>query len=173
VGARPPDRPERSGDRDQTVTDDPASIPRMASQKQPEETVAAPLTVLVHSDDSTTRERMRMALGRRVAPDLPRLEIVEVATQWAVLQKVRAGGLDLVILDGEATPSGGLGICRTIKEEVAYAPPVLVVLGRPQDDWLAAWSRADAVAMHPIDPVAFAAAVERLLRSVLGVVAPG
>lgn len=155
------------------MTERPASIPGMASQTRADDTAEATLTVLVHSDDPTTRERVRMALGRRVAPDLPRLEIVEAATQWAVLTKVRAGGIDLVILDGEAGQSGGLGICRTIKEEVAFAPPILVVLGRPQDDWLAAWSRADGVGMHPIDPVAFAAAVERLLRSVLAPADPG
>ena len=128
------------------------------------------LTVLLHSDDANTRQRVRLALGRRLAADLPRLEFVEVATEWAVLRQLRDADIDLVILDGEAARAGGLGICRTIKEEVYQSPPVLVVLGRPQDDWLAAWSRADGVAMHPIDPVAFSAAVERLVREV--VVAP-
>lgn len=123
------------------------------------------MTLLVYSDNGLTRERIRLALGRRVARDLPRLEFVEAATEWAVLSHVRAGTVDLAVLDGEAAPSGGLGICRTIKEEVYDAPPVLVILGRPQDDWLAAWSQADGIAMHPVDPIAIARAVERVLRA--------
>ena len=123
------------------------------------------LTVLVYSDDSTTRQRVLLALGRRVAADLPRLRFVEVATESAVLKQVRSGEIDLAILDGEATPVGGIGLCRTLKDEVFDAPPVMVILGRPQDDWLAAWSRADGVAAHPIDPAALAAATERLVRT--------
>ncbi len=126
--------------------------------------------MLVYSDDATTRQRVLLALGRRVAADLPPLQFVEVATESAVLKQVRSGDVDLVILDGEATPVGGIGLCRTLKDEVFQAPPVMVVLGRPQDDWLAAWSRADGVAAHPIDPAALAAATERLLRAFVPVV---
>jgi DNA-binding response OmpR family regulator len=124
------------------------------------------LTVLVYSDDATTREAVRLALGRRPAADLPALEYVECATEWAVLDRLRRGGVDLAVLDGEAVPAGGLGVCRTVKEEIFDGPPVLVLLGRPQDEWLAAWSRADGVAHHPLDPMATAAAATRLLRSV-------
>jgi len=129
------------------------------------------LTVLVYSDDASTREAVRLALGRRPAADLPPLEFVECATAWAVQDRLDSGGVDLAVFDGEAVPTGGLGLCRTVKEEIFHAPPVLVVVGRPQDEWLAAWSRADGVAHHPIDPVATAAAAVRLLRGVLP--APG
>ena len=44
-------------------------------------------------------------------------------------------------------------------------PPVLVLTGRPQDAWLATWSRADAAVPHPIDPLQLAEAVIKLLRS--------
>ena len=40
--------------------------------------------------------------------------------------------------------------------------PVLVV--KEQDNWLAAWSRADAAVAHPIDPIVLGEAVARLLR---------
>lgn len=123
------------------------------------------LTVLVYSDDATTRDAVRLALGRRPAADLPPVEYVECATEWAVDERLRRGGVDLAILDGEAVPAGGLGVCRTIKVEIFSAPPVLVLLGRPQDAWLASWSGADGVTSHPLDPVATAEAAARLLRA--------
>lgn len=122
------------------------------------------LTVLVYSDDRNTRDQVRLALGRRPAADLPPVEFVEVATEWAVMDRLHQGGVDLAVLDGEAVPAGGLGICRTIKHELFRSPPVLVVIGRPHDAWLASWSRADGVATHPIDPLALAAAAAELLR---------
>ena len=123
------------------------------------------LKVLVYSDDRNTRDQVRLALGRRPASDLPPVEFVDVATDWAVLDRLGKGGIALAILDGEATPAGGLGVCRTIKQEVFQAPPILVVIARPQDQWLASFARADGVVSHPIDPIATAAAAAELLRS--------
>ncbi len=40
-----------------------------------------------------------------------------------------------------------------------------MLTGRPQDAWLATWSRADAAVPHPIDPIQLAEAVVSLLRS--------
>jgi DNA-binding response OmpR family regulator len=121
-------------------------------------------TVLVYSDDINTRQKVRLAIGRRPAADLPRVTYVECATPAAVLSAVEAGGIDVCVLDGEAVPAGGMGICRQIKDEIYRCPPVLVLLGRPQDGWLATWSRADAVVSYPLDPFAVANAVAELLR---------
>ena len=129
------------------------------------------LTVLVYSDDRNTREQVRMALGHRPASDLPPVEFIDVATDWAVMDHLRRSDVDLAILDGEAVPSGGLGVCRTIKEEVFNSPPVLLIVARPQDRWLASWSRADGVVSHPIDPITTAAAAAELLRVSVGDVA--
>ena len=126
---------------------------------------AAPLRVLVYSDDSDVRQQVILALGRRVHPDLPELEFVEVATEPVVWQQLDSGTIDLAILDGEATPAGGMGIARQLKDEVYQAPPVLVLTGRPDDRWLATWSRAEAAVSHPLDPIELAEAVTRLLRS--------
>mgnify|MGYP007000535849 FL=1 len=46
----------------------------------------APVKVLVFSDDRTVREAVRLALGRRVASDLPEIEVFEVATLGALLR---------------------------------------------------------------------------------------
>jgi DNA-binding response OmpR family regulator len=134
----------------------------------------APLTVLIYSDDADVRRQVVTALGRRVARDLPELQHLEVATEAAVIRALDAGGVDLAILDGEAAPAGGLGISKQVKDEIYGCPPVLVVVGRPQDAWLATWSRADAAVTHPIDPRALADAAAGLLRSrVAGVPAVG
>ncbi|MFJ4802655.1 response regulator [Streptomyces murinus] len=121
-------------------------------------------TVLVYSDDSNTREQVRLATGRRPAPDVPQVEFVECATPAAVLRELDRGGIDVCVLDGEAVPMGGMGVCRQIKDEVFRCPPVLLLIGRPQDAWLATWSRADAAVTLPVDPVEFAASLAALLR---------
>ena len=125
---------------------------------------ARPLKVLVYSDDVNTRQQVILALGRRPHPDLPEVEYVEVATEPVVIQNMDAGGIDLVILDGEAVPAGGLGIAKQLKDEIYECPPVVVLTGRPQDAWLATWSRAEAAVSHPIDPRALADVAATLLR---------
>ncbi len=117
-------------------------------------TPIAPLRVLVYSDDIETRQQVILALGRRPHPDLPELQYVEVATEPVVISNMDAGGIALAILDGEAVPAGGMGIAKQLKDEIYRCPPVLVLTGRPQDAWLATWSRAEAAVSHPIDPVA-------------------
>jgi DNA-binding response OmpR family regulator len=125
----------------------------------------AALKVLVYSDDANVRNQVMQALGRRVHPDLPDLEYVEVATEPVVIQQMDSGVIDLVILDGEAVPAGGMGIAKQLKDEIYRCPPVLVLTGRVQDAWLATWSRAEAAVPHPIDPLQLAETVTRLLRS--------
>lgn len=125
--------------------------------------------VLVYSDDRTVRQQIRVALGRRVAADLPEVEIVECATYQAVNKTLDAGGIDLVIMDGEATPHGGMGMCRQVKDEIADCPPVLLLVARVADAWLATWSRADGVSAYPVDPVRLPQAVADLLRARLTV----
>lgn len=122
------------------------------------------LTILVYSDDHTTRENVRLALGRKVATDLPNIRVVECATEAALTNALDAGGIDLGIFDGEAAPAGGLGMCRQMKDEIFRCPPILVLIMREQDVWLATWSKADAAVAHPVDPVRLPNAVADLLR---------
>jgi len=129
------------------------------SAKQP-----LPLRVLVYSDDANTRDQVMNALGTRPHPDLPRVEYVEVATEPVVFQHLDVGDIDLAILDGESVPAGGMGVAKQAKDEIYECPPLLVLTGRPQDAWLATWSRADAAVPHPLDPMQLAETVIRLLR---------
>lgn len=121
------------------------------------------LTILLYASDRTMRENVRLTLGRKVAADLPPVRVLEVATQPAVITAMDAGGIDLAILDGEAVP-GGMGLCRQLKDEILRCPPILVLIGRADDAWLATWSRADGAVPHPVDPVRLPAAVAKLLR---------
>ena len=127
----------------------------------------SPLNILVYSDNARTREKVRSALGRRVHPDLPELSYVDVATAPVVIQHLDAGDVDLAILDGEAAPAGGMGLAKQLKDEIANCPPILVLTGRPDDAWLATWSRAEAAVSHPIDPIRLGEAVAGLLRKVV------
>jgi DNA-binding response OmpR family regulator len=122
------------------------------------------MTILVYSDDANTRAQIRMAIGRRPAADLPRVDYIECATGPAVFTHLDRGGIDLAVLDAEAQPEGGLGIARQAKDEVYDCPPLLAIIARRDDGWLATWSRADAVVSQPLDPMALARAVADLLR---------
>ncbi|NHA67078.1 response regulator [Phycicoccus flavus] len=120
--------------------------------------------VLLYSDDITTRDAVRAAAGRRPDRDVEISGWHECATAEAVIEAMDAGGVDVVVLDGEAAPVGGLGLCRQLKNEIFRCPPILVLTGRPQDAWLAGWSLADDAVPHPLDPIAVAEAVSRLAR---------
>ena len=122
------------------------------------------LTVLIYSDDANVRSTVRAAMGRRPAVDLPFVDYIECATEPMVIRYLDKGAIDLAVLDGEAVPSGGMGIARRMKTEIFNAPPVLLLTGRPQDAWLATWSQAEAVVPHPLDPVLVAEAAAALLR---------
>ena len=128
-------------------------------------------TVLVYSDDPTTRDAVRTAVGRRPADDVERVEWVEAKTGAEVLEALGGGAkgkgpcpVDVVVLDGEARPTGGLGLAKQLKDELADCPPTLVLVARKDDTWLATWSLADAVLPLPVDPPALRAAVADLLR---------
>ncbi|MEV6773407.1 hypothetical protein AB0N05_32725 [Nocardia sp. NPDC051030] len=123
------------------------------------------LRVLVYSNDADTRSQVMLALGRRPHPDLPPIEYLEVATAPIVIEHMDAAELDLAILDGESAPTGGLGLAKQLKDEIADCPPIVVLTGRPDDVWLANWSRAEAAVSHPIDPIRLTDAVLGVLRS--------
>lgn len=122
------------------------------------------LTVLVLSHRPEVREAIIVAVGRRPAPDLGRVTFLETGGIAEVLAAADAGSFDLAILDGEAQPTGGMGVSRQLKNEIADCPPVIVSVRRRDDRWLATWSQADAVLVHPLDPLTAAETVADVLR---------
>lgn len=121
------------------------------------------ISILLYSDDRATRDAVRLGVGRRPAEGIRVDSWHECATADGVMLALQEEVFDVLILDGEATPYGGLGVCRQIKNEIYDCPPILVLLGRPLDGWLAAWSQADAVVPHPLDPAALAKGVAGLV----------
>lgn len=131
--------------------------------------------IALYSDDSSTRAAIIAALGSKVATDLSEHVIHQFATSDALRLFVDSKKLDsdspidLYILDGEAAPEGGMGIARQLKDEQFNCAPVLLVVGRLEDRWLAAWSRAEATVVHPIDPFTLAGTAAELLRQRLAI----
>jgi DNA-binding response OmpR family regulator len=119
----------------------------------------------VFSHRPEVREAIINAVGRRPATDLPRVRYIEAGTIADVLAETDAGGIDLAILDGEAQPTGGMGLSRQLKNEIKDCPPIIVAVRRKDDRWLATWSQADAVLVHPLDPLAAAETVTEVMRS--------
>ena len=126
--------------------------------------VPEPLTVLVLSHRPEVREAIVNAIGRRPAPDLGRVTFLEAGGIAEVLAAADAGSVDLAVLDGEAQPTGGMGVSRQLKNEITNCPPIIVTVRRRDDRWLATWSQADAVLVHPLDPITAAETVADVLR---------
>jgi CheY-like chemotaxis protein len=121
-------------------------------------------TVLLYSDDPEIRDRMRMAIGSRPAADLS-VKFVDASTYAEVVKLVDDTDVDLLVLDGEATPGGGLGIARQLKDEITDPPPVVLAIARAADRWLASYARVEGTIMYPLDPVITGKTVSDLLRS--------
>ena len=120
-------------------------------------------TVLLYSDDIAVRDRIRLAIGPRPAADLA-IEFVDAATWEECRILLDTYEIDLMVLDGEAAPAGGLGIARQTKDEYAAPPPTCVVIARAADRWLAAFAQVDATLIHPLDPVTTGQTIAGMLR---------
>lgn len=126
-----------------------------------------PLTVLIYSDNSLVRSAVVRAITPAPAADVAPIEVKEFATAAALKDYFDDKGMaDLLIVDGEAAPVGGLGLAREIKDEVYSAPPIIGLIGREADRWLATWARVDGIVLHPVDPRTMAMQVATLLRKV-------
>lgn len=133
------------------------------SEITPEAGAGQALTILLYSTSAEVRAQVRQALGVRLHRDLPPLRYVESATAPAAIRLIEQGGIGLAILDGEASPTGGMGLAKQLRDEIDPCPPILLLIGRADDKWLARWSRADAVATQPIDPLEVSETVIGLL----------
>jgi hypothetical protein len=123
------------------------------------------VSVVLYSHDPLFRAAVLTAIGRRPAADVPRIEWLECSTSAQVIEQIDLGDVDLVILDGESQPTGGMGLARQFKYEIDDCPPIVVVVARRDDRWLASWSLADAVVSLPLDPVEAGAVVAEQLRN--------
>ena len=121
-------------------------------------------TVLLYSDDIAVRDRIRLAIGTRPAADLA-IEFVDAATWEECRILLDTYEIDLMVLDGEASPAGGLGIARQTKDEYRDPPPTCVVIARAADRWLAAFAQVDGTLLYPLDPVTTGQTIAAMLRA--------
>lgn len=119
--------------------------------------------ILLYSDNVDTREQVRLDIGPRLGRGEPEIRWTETATAEAAVKHAEDGTWDLFIFDGETGKVGGMALAHQVKDEIFDCPPVLVITGRPQDAWLAAWSDADAIVSQPLDPAELHTAVAGLL----------
>ena len=121
--------------------------------------------ILVYSDDQSVRAAITAALGKQLPGESREHKVVDFATADALrLYLGEKRKVDLFILDGEAVPEGGMGLAHALKDEIVECPPIMLIIQRPQDSWLAKWSGADAVISHPIDPFTLGSKVAELIK---------
>lgn len=121
-------------------------------------------SVILYSDNPKVRHAMRSAIGERPTDDVV-IEYLEASAYDEAIRLIDTFEIDLVLLDGESQPAGGMGIARQMRDELENPPTTCLVIKRAADRWLAAWSRADATLTFPLDPVRTGSVIVDLLRS--------
>ena len=79
---------------------------------------------------------------------------------------------DALVLDAEAKKLGGMGLAHELFTELDERPAVVLLTARPQDDWLAAWAKAEVVVPRPLDPLSLQEGVTKALTARRGTVTP-
>ncbi|HEX2064800.1 MAG TPA: response regulator [Acidimicrobiales bacterium] len=119
--------------------------------------------VLIASDEAWVRDEVGSVLSA-----LPDTTVREVVSGAAVVPAVKESLPDLVILDLQIGNMGAMAVCLDLHLERAsgragYAP-VLMLLDRRDDVFLARRSDADGWLIKPVDPIRMRKAVTALLE---------
>jgi DNA-binding response OmpR family regulator len=124
-------------------------------------------TVVVAADGAWIRNQVRTALA---ATDL---EIIELDRGQAVRDVVGARHPDLVILDLQIANMGGVAVAIDLHLEASAGRvptvPILLLLDREHDRFLAKRAAADAELVKPIDPGTLRRTVKALLAATAAV----
>ena len=117
--------------------------------------------VLIVSDAPWVREEVRSVI---VAPDVT---VEEITRGAEVRAAVEDDAPDLVVLDLQIGNMGGMAVCLDLRleEGAGRLPhvPVLMLLDRRADVFLARRSEADGWLVKPLDPLRLRKAVHTLL----------
>lgn len=122
------------------------------------------LEVLVYSDDASIREQVKTSVGLRAARDLPPIKWDEAATATIAQDKIENGRYAAVVLDAEATKISGNIVAKNLQVECDYVPPIIMLVARPQDEWLSTWAGASAIVQRPINPITVQETLAKVLR---------
>ena len=119
-------------------------------------------TVLVASDAPSVRRAVSSVTAA------PEVEIREVSSGPEVVASVLADPPDLVVVDMQMGNMGGMAVCLELRLEESYLDvphvPVLMLLDRRPDVFLARRSGAEGWLVKPLDPLR----LRRAVRSLLG-----
>ncbi len=121
------------------------------------------INVLVYSDNQEIRTEVMNSVGRRVAKDLPEISWIEAATWEGAELKIRENDIAMLILDAETSKLGGIGLGKKVRDEIVPDMPYIVLIARPQDEWLARVASPNKILQYPIDPRQLSAAVATIL----------
>jgi DNA-binding response OmpR family regulator len=117
--------------------------------------------ILVASDAAWVRDQLRGVLAG------PTTSILAVTAGAGVLPAVRKHLPDLVILDLQIGNMGGMAVCLDLRLEESGGrvghTPVLMLLDRRADVFIARRSRADGWVIRPLDPIRLRRATSAIL----------
>jgi len=118
-------------------------------------------TVLVASDAPSVRAEVTAVT---LAPEI---EVVEVCSGPEVIEAVRNEEIHLVVVDMQMGNMGGMAVCLDLRLEESYTDlvhvPVLMLLDRRPDVFLARRSGAEGWLVKPLDPLRLRRSVAALL----------
>lgn len=112
------------------------------------------MKVLVVNQDPAVSAQVTNALL-----DEGEVQLLEVRTPHRALaildEEGSVSSWDLVLADADTAPEGGFSLSREVKARGRMdrdVPPVVLLIARDQDKFLAKWSEADAFIVKPADP---------------------
>ena len=124
------------------------------------------MRVLLVSPDAHARDLMRVAVGsleRRLGEPVSFLDALDGELGARVGLRERP---DAVVADEIASRAGAFSMARDLRGAPnPYLGPIVIILERKHDAWLARWSGADAWFVRPVDPFELADRLVELIRS--------
>lgn len=119
--------------------------------------------VLIASDEEWVRAEVRSVLSTR-----PDLGVREVTTGAQVLSAVRQAHPALVVVDLQIGNMGGMAVCLDLRLEESGGRvghvPVLMLLDRRPDVFLARRAGAEGWVVKPLDPMRLRRAITAVLE---------
>jgi DNA-binding response OmpR family regulator len=119
-------------------------------------------TIVVASDAPSVRAEVIAAVG---GPDV---DVVEVHRGREVTGAVAEHEPDLVVVDLQMGSMGGMAVCLDLRLEESYGKlphvPVLMLLDRRPDVFMARRSGAEGWVVKPLDPLRLRRSADALLR---------
>jgi DNA-binding response OmpR family regulator len=122
--------------------------------------------VLLVSPDANARDLMRVSVGsieRRLGEPVSFLDAVDGEQGARIGLRERP---DAVVADEIASRAGAFSLAKDLRGALdPYLGPIVILLERKHDAWLARWSGANAWFVRPVDPFELADRLVELIES--------